>query len=44
MKTKTPARRNTLVLALTLRGGVTPMKDRRLKRQNRNSWKKDLQG
>lgn len=37
-----PKTRNTLVLAMTLRGGVSPMKDRRMKRQNRKSWKKDM--
>lgn len=43
MKTssKAPAPRNTYVLAMTLRGSVTPMKDRRTKRTNRKSWKKD---
>lgn len=31
----------SVVELMTLRGSVTPMKDRRTKRTNRKSWKKD---
>lgn len=41
MKTPAPPKRNPFVLPVTIRTGSGFMKDRRKKRQDRKSWRKE---